>query len=104
LGSIGHSVSMENNSDPVVMAVFTALAASEMSTGSSMSFFLRLCARHNSRGICWKRQSNINELAESCTYWTNCSLADDDDDNDHKCDSNKDQARNTFTCKFDDIS
>lgn len=83
-----------NNNEPVLMERVAEAAASAIPAGSSSSFFLRI---HCSRGICWKRQSNITELAESCTYWTSLSLVGDDDGNDPKCDNNKDQARKTCT-------
>lgn len=95
--SRGQRDSTENNDEPVLMARVAALATSAISGGSSVSFFFRLCAMNSSTGICWKRQTRITEFAESCIYWTNLSLADDEDGNDHKCDSNKDQARKIFT-------
>jgi hypothetical protein len=79
------------------MARVAALATSDISAGSSMSFFFRLYTIYSSTGMCWKRQSKITEFTESCIYWTSLSLAFDDGGNDHKCDSNKDQARKTFT-------
>lgn len=46
-------------------------------------------------------KSRINELAESCIYWTSFSLADDEDGNDHKCESSNDHARKMFICKYE---
>lgn len=83
-GSTGHRDCTENNTEPVLMACVAAAAASAIPAGSAVSFFLRRGAMHSSRGICWKRQSRITELAESCIYWTSLSLAGDEDGNDHK--------------------
>lgn len=95
--STGQIDSTQNNNEPVLMARVAALANSDIPAGSCVSFFFRLGAINSSIGICWKRQSRITEFAESCIYWTNLSLAADEDGNDHKCESNKDQARKIFT-------
>nr|GLL42885.1 hypothetical protein Itr_chr12CG26620 [Ipomoea trifida] len=64
-GPTGQSDSRAKRAELQVMARVAALAASDTEAGSSKSFFFTAEGAQNSKGICWKRQSNIVEEAES---------------------------------------
>lgn len=64
-GPTGQSDSKQNNTELEVMARVADFAASDTEAGSSESFFFMLDGTQNSKGICWKRQSNTVEVANS---------------------------------------